>query len=708
MRSDILQIRFLSERDVVLARQRAGEIASLMGFVPHEQTRVSTAVSEAVRDCLQHGGLDEIVFATRDLDRGTLLEIRIRTSRIDPETVGALLAKTDTSEDRLATGLIAAKRLMDKFIVEPGVAGGSTIALGRFLPRSVRISPSDTKKIAEQIARQEPRDAMEEVRQQNQELVIVLEEVRQGQQELMQLNRELEDTNRGVLALHAELEQRSMQLSRTNELKTRFISEMSHEFRTPINSILSLCQILLDRMDGDLTTEQEKQVGYIRKSADDLSNLVNDLLDLAKIEAGKIDVHPSEVNIQNLFGALKGVMRPLIVTEKVQLVFEDASHLPTLFSDESKVTQVLRNLISNAIKFTEQGEVRVSAALDERRQAVLFSVADTGIGICPEDQETIFEEFVQIRGPIQKKVKGTGIGLPLSRKLAELLGGTLSCESRTGEGATFLASIPLRYEEGAALEKEPGAQEKRAAEEEVVLIIEDDPQSVLIYQKFLQDSGFHMMNAVSLSEARQILSRVKPAAIILDILFGGEPDGWEFLAELKGSEATKDVPVLVVTVLEDRQKGMVLGAYDYCVKPIDRRDLLNKLNNLPGARKLLIIDDEEVSRYIVRGLLAGTPYELIEARSGEEGLSKAVSEKPDVITLDLMMPQMTGFEVLTRLKADPRTSHIPVIIVTSKRLEDEERKELAKSASAILSKHAGSREQTIRQLRTALQKIAKR
>jgi len=705
MRSDILQIKFMSERDVVLARQRAGEIASLMGFDSHEQTRISTAVSEAVRDCLHHGSVDEITFHARDTDKGTLFEICIRTSLIEPSRTTSLLTKTETLEVRLASGMTAARRLMDQFDVEPAAAGGSTITLGRFLPRGVRISSSDAKRIAEQIARQEPRDAMEEVRQQNQELVIVLEELRKRQEELIELNMELDNTNRGVLALHAELEQRSEQLRKANELKTRFISEMSHEFRTPINSILSLCQILVDRMDGDLTSEQEKQVGFIRKSADDLSNLVNDLLDLAKIEAGKIDVHPAEFDTRDLFGALKGVMKPLLTTETVRLVFEEPSELPTLFTDEPKVSQILRNLLSNAIKFTEQGEVRVSAAMDADREAIVFSVADTGIGISREDQEIIFQEFVQVRSPVQKKVKGTGLGLPLSRKLAELLGGNLSCKSRPGEGSTFLAAIPVRYEEGAAQKKEPSAPEKRENEKGIVLVIEDDPESVLIYRKFLQDTGFQVMDASTIAEAQQVLSQVRPALIILDILFHGKPDGWEFLAELTSNEATKDIPVLVVTVLEERQRAMILGAHDFYVKPIDRADLLKKLNKFPAAKKLLIIDDEEIARYILKGLLAGTPYVVIEAATGEEGLAKALSEKPDVITLDLIMPGMSGFRVLTRLKADPRTENIPVIIVTSKQMEDQERKELSKSALEILSKHVSSREQTIRQLRTMLQKM---
>jgi CheY-like chemotaxis protein len=416
----------------------------------------------------------------------------------------------------------------------------------------------------------------------------------------------------------------------------------------------------------------------------------------------------AEFDIGDLFGALKGVTRPLMATEAVRLVFEDPSGLPGLFTDEAKVAQILRNLLSNAIKFTEQGEVRVSAAMDAYREAIVFSVTDTGVGIRGEDQETIFQEFVQIRGPGQKKVKGTGLGLPLSRKLAELLGGSLSCKSIPAEGSTFIATIPIRFQESAERDKEPSLPEKREYGKGVVLVVEDDTESVVIYRKFLQDSGFLVTEASTVSDARQILSRVRPDAIILDIMFHGRPDGWEFLAELKEQEATKGIPVLVVTVLEDRRKGMVLGAHDFCVKPIDRADLLSKLNKLSGVKKVLIIDDEEVARYIFRGLFAGTPYEVTEARSGEEGLSKALSENPDVIALDLVMPVMSGFEVLNTLKADPRTEHIPVIIVTSKRLEDEERRELAKSASAILSKHATSREQTIRQFRKTLQKIIAR
>lgn len=705
MSTCIATIKFQSPRDMILARQLAGDIAGLLGCANHEQTRIATAVSETIRDCLRHGGVEVVDFFVREADQRTVLEIRVVASMADPAALTSALAKANSIEQHLVSGLTAAKRLMDYFSLEPTEVGGRLITLGLFLPKGTRMSAEDVRTLSQQISSRKPRDAMEEMRQRNEELLGVLEEVRTRSLELVELNKELEDTNRGVLALHNELQQHSEQLRKANELKTRFISEMSHEFRTPINSILSLCQILLGLMDGDLTPEQKKQVEFIQKSAEDLSNLVNDLLDLAKIEAGKIDVHVSEFGVANLFGALEGVMKPLVVSEEVQLIFEGPTGLPNIFTDEAKVSQIMRNLISNAIKFTERGEVRVRAALHSEAELVVFSVADTGIGIKSEQQDMIFQEFVQLCSPVPHKVKGTGLGLSLSKKLAELLGGTISFESRFGEGSTFYAAVPIRYQRQLNSKGAPWSLKAPQEDKGVILILEDDLESVLIYKKFLQDTGFKIVSAASTTEAREILSQITPKIIILDIILGGEPEGWDFLAELKHGIATKDIRVLIVTVLEDRQRGMMLGAQDFCTKPIDRQDLLNKLRTISFGKKLLIIDDEEVSRYIMKGLLAGTQWELIEASSGQEGIAKALKEKPDAITLDLAMPHMSGFEVLSELKADPRTRDIPVIIVTSKDLNDDERAELEKSALKVLSKHAMSREETIRSLGQELEKI---
>src|SRR6266508_1980174 len=230
-------------------------------------------------------------------------------------------------------------------------------------------------------------------------------------------------------------------------MKSRFLSNMSHEFRTPLNSIIALSQLLLNRSDGELTEEQEKQVSFIRKGAGALLEMVSDLLDLAKIEAGKVEVHPAEFTVENLFSALRGVFRPMLTNKAVDLIFHEAGEIPPLSTDEGKVAQILRNFISNALKFTERGEVRVNARYndDEGSGTVTFTVSDTGVGIPPKDQEKIFEEFTQLENPAQSQFKGTGLGLPLCRKLAELLGGRIDLESRLGVGSKCSLTLPARY-----------------------------------------------------------------------------------------------------------------------------------------------------------------------------------------------------------------------------------------------------------------------
>jgi signal transduction histidine kinase len=273
-------------------------------------------------------------------------------------------------------------------------------------------------------------------------------ELRRRLEELERLNRELEDKNRGVIALNAELDDKARHLAWANELKTTFLSHLSHEFKSPLNSIQGLSRLLMERADGELTGEQEKQVRFIRKATDELYVLINDLLDLAKIEAGKILVHPAPVEIATIFSALRGMIGPLIASDAVHFVVEEPVGIPAMNTDEGKLWQILRNLLSNAIKFTEQGEIRLSARMGGDGSRVIFSVADTGIGIAPEYHELIFKEYEQIESQAQKKVRGAGLGLPLSRKLAELLGGTLTVESQAGQGAKFVATLPVEVVNG--------------------------------------------------------------------------------------------------------------------------------------------------------------------------------------------------------------------------------------------------------------------
>ncbi len=255
------------------------------------------------------------------------------------------------------------------------------------------------------------------------------------------LTAELAETNQGVLALYAELDDNAVRLRDASDLKSRFLSYMSHEFRTPLSSILSLTRILQDRLDGPLTDEQQKQVRFIQAAAGELTEMVNDLLDLAKVEAGRVTISPAWFDMVDLFSALRGMFKPILQSDAVSLIFEEPRDVPRLYTDDKKLSQILRNFISNALKFTPRGEVRVAALVIGDR--VTFSVADTGIGIAPEHLDALFRDFVQVEAPIQKRLRGTGLGLSLSRKLALLLGGDVAVESTLGEGSKFSVTLPL-------------------------------------------------------------------------------------------------------------------------------------------------------------------------------------------------------------------------------------------------------------------------
>lgn len=335
---------------------------------------------------------------------------------------------------------------MDGFRIESSPAG-TTIELSKRLPaRAARTL--DIGRLAARLAAQATKSPLEEVRLQNQDLLRALEELKAREEELTILNRQLAETNTGVLALYAELEEKAEVLRDTSALKARFHSQMSHEIRTPINSILSISEILLNGTVAAPLPEQEKPLGFIRKEAQELSELVNDLLDLAKVEAGKMVIRCGSFSVADLFGGLRGMFRPLHRNQDVKLLFEDVAQLPPLHTDEGRIRQVLRNFISNALKFTEQGEVRVAAAL--QGESVVFSVSDTGIGISPADQALLFRDFSQIESVTQRNVHGTGLGLALARDLAILLEGHVAVTSETDAGSVFSLTVPRLHRAGSS------------------------------------------------------------------------------------------------------------------------------------------------------------------------------------------------------------------------------------------------------------------
>ncbi|MBD2081279.1 ATP-binding protein [Leptolyngbya sp. FACHB-17] len=700
MRVVLFTLRVHYEQDVVQARQRTRELADRLGFDPQDQTRLATAVSEISRNAFQYAGGGTVEFYLDGNPQTFLIRIWDQGQGI-PHLAEVLVGRY-TSQTGMGLGILGTRRLMERFEIESQPTG-TTIVMSKTLPkRATPLTEAQLQQIRDDMIERSPQNPYEEIQRQNQELLQAMAELRQREEELIQLNRELEDTNRGVLALYAELDEKADSLQQANELKTRFLSNMSHEFRTPLNSILSLSRILLNHLDGDLTSEQAKQVTFIQKAADGLSVLVNDLLDLAKVEAGKVEVHPSAFEVSDLFGTMRGMLRPLLVQNSpVVLIFEEPIGLPPLYSDEGKVAQILRNFVSNSLKFTDRGEVRVTAA--RTGQTITFSVSDTGIGIAPEDQERVFEDFVQIESDLQKRTKGTGLGLPLTRKLTELLGGSVTVISELGKGSTFSASIPIVYphttELTSSLQTIAPLQPARLP----ILVIEDHTETLFIYEKHLQGSHYQLISARSLEQARSVLQQILPAAIVLDILLEGQ-NGWTFLKEIKGDSTTCKIPVIVATVVDNEKQALALGADGFLIKPVDKLPMLNKLNRLINAgipQKLLLIDDDSSHRYVIKQLLSDTPLQVLEAASGQEGLALATLESPAAILLDLELPDMRGFDVLDRLQQSPTAQLIPVIIHSSVQLDAETQSNLSKQGIAIVSKETTAQAESS-QLREAL------
>jgi len=555
------------ETDLVSARQTAHAVADLLGFDRQDQARIAAAVSEIARHALSHGG-GRVAFSTEHGKGGDQLLVRIADSGHGFADLQDLLDGRSLPSDGRRTGLDAARRLMDRFDIESG-PGGTSVLMGRECSGR-RFGVTGIEAARAHLRRHEAADLLAALRDQNRELLQSLARLREREEEASRLNRELEDTNRGVLALYAELDQRAEQLRLASELKSRFLSHMSHEFRTPLNSILALSRMLLDGTDGPLGAEQERQVGYIRRSAGDLLELVNDLLDLAKVEAGKTEVRVAAFTVASLFGALRGSLRPLQSKPAVELTFEDAAGLPEVVSDEGKVAQILRNLVSNALKFTPQGEVRVSARFDSFGDRVEFRVRDSGIGIAPDDIERIFDEFSQIEGPHQQYVKGTGLGLSLSSGLAEILGGRIEVESEVGRGSTFTLRIPRHYR---AAGQDPRLPCR-------ILIVDDDESMRYLLRQFLRLDGVEVLEAVDGLEGVQRIERDRPQAVVLDLQMPGL-DGFGVVEAVRSLSAETRPVIVVLTSM--------------AVSPEIRR-------RLPGVTTIL--QKNELTREALHGALS--------------------------------------------------------------------------------------------------------
>ncbi len=495
--------------------------------------------------------------------------------------------------------------------------------------------------------------------------------------ELQDLNQTLEER---IRQRTGEIEAINTQLREATRHKSEFLANMSHELRTPLNAVIGFSEILLGRMLGDLNSKQEEYLHDIMTSGLDLLSLINDILDLSKVEAGRMELDLNTFDLPMLLDNTLRFVKERASRHGIQLTLEVDERLGDFTGDERKVKQVLLNLLSNALKFTPDGGriILKTAPADGLTQ---ISVSDTGIGIATENLQQIFEEFQQIRGDHEGKGEGTGLGLALAKKFVELHGGTIWVESVVGRGSTFTFTLPMRAPVEKATES-PTMAQPAPNQTQLVLVVEDDPRAVKLLSTYLFEEGYTIEVASDGEEGLKKARALHPAVVALDILLP-KVDGWEFLTRIKADPETRGIPIIILSVVEERGKGFTLGAVDYLTKPFQREELIAALRRISistrlrdPAAKVLAIDDDPMALELIRAIGEAEGYRVLSATGGEEGVALAKAELPALIILDLIMPEVDGFDVVDQLGDDPTTRAIPIVILTNKQLTTGEKNRL--------------------------------
>ena len=500
--------------------------------------------------------------------------------------------------------------------------------------------------------------------------------------------------------LFTEVEEKGRQLELASQHKSQFVASMSHELRTPLNAIIGLTEMMVTNAARFGTEKAAEPLKRVHRAGQHLLGLINQVLDLSKIEAGKLELNPESVNLAPLIDEVVGTARQLAQQNKNNLVVEAQEKLGALTVDPMRLRQILLNLLSNACKFTTQGEValRVRKVVDGRNW-VEFAVADTGIGMTAEQQAKLFEEFTQADSSTARRYGGTGLGLAITRKLARMMGGDVTVASEPGKGSVFTVRLPGRAEPAARSTINGG----RPPSNDCVLVVDDDATARELIADQLKAEGFSVATATGGLEGLKLAKDLRPIAITLDVMMP-DLDGWSVLAALRQDADLAEIPVIMVTILDEHRRGVALGAAGYLTKPIDRERLHRMVSRFrapaPPTRILLVEDDKD-QRERLRGWLEGEQWAVQESANGREALTRLQAHRPDVILLDLMMPEMDGFAVVAALQKEPRWRDIPVIVITARDLDAKDRERLNSGVQSVLVKETfrpGELVERIRQL----------